>query len=336
MQITSDNATEEFSHKPKQLQILINEALYIINAFGVPLEGLSGRRLERMALAFLAVADVKSSDEWRDLKDTTSNRSLRTRDVITYINANFSEKISSGSYDDIRRKDLALLVAANIVVRTLPGSARNNSQRGYAINSEFAEVIRTFRATNWQEPKRFLEGRSTLIDKMTSTRNIDKTLVSLPSGVILEFSPGEHNLLQKFIIEDFLPRYGYNSQVLYVGDTANKFLILETETLKSLNFFELAHGELPDVIAYSKEKNWLYLVEAVHTSGPISPLRLLNLKTLTDACTADIIYVTAFLNRDTFRRFISDIAWETEVWIASDPDHLIHFNGDKFLGPYRY
>ena len=117
MQITSDNATEEFSHKPKQLQILINEALYIINAFGVPLEGLSGRRLERMALAFLAVADVKSSDEWRDLKDTTSNRSLRTRDVITYINANFSEKSSSGSYDDIRRKDLALLVAANIVVR---------------------------------------------------------------------------------------------------------------------------------------------------------------------------------------------------------------------------
>ncbi|MCI0488488.1 MAG: hypothetical protein L0229_18020 [Blastocatellia bacterium] len=151
----------------------------------------------------------------------------------------------------------------------------------------------------------------------------------------MEFTAGEHNILQKAIIEDFLPRYGYNSKVLYVGDAANRFLLLEKEELEKLKFFELAHGELPDVVAYSKEKNWLYLIEAVHTSGPISPLRRLNLQALTKTCTAEIIYVTAFLNRQTFRRFIGDIAWETEVWIASEPDHLIHFDGEKFLGPYK-
>jgi len=120
-----------------------------------------------------------------------------------------------------------------------------------------------------------------------------------------------------------------------VGDTADKFLCIEKAKLKALNFFELAHGELPDVVAYSKAKNWLYLIEAVHSSGPISPLRLLELQQLTVNCTADIVFVTAFLNRETFRKFAPDIAWETEVWIAANPDHLIHFDGERFLGPYK-
>ena len=335
MQITSANATEAFNKKPSATQELINQALYILHALGVPLHNLSGRRLERAAMAFLAVADVTSSQDWATIKDVNHHRSLRTRDIIGYINAHFSENISMGSYDDIRRKDLLLAVAAGIIIQTSPNSARNNSMRGYAVNPEFADVIRTFRLSDWQEPKRFMESRSALSDKLNTIRAIPKMLVTLPTGVSLAFSPGEHNLLQKAVIEEFLPRYGYNAQVLYVGDTAKKFLVLEQSKLEELQFFELAHGELPDIIAYSEDKNWLYLIETVHTSGPISLMRLLKLKELTRLCTADIIYVTAFLNRDTFRRFISDLAWETEVWIAKDPDHLIHFDGEKFLGPYK-
>jgi type II restriction enzyme len=119
-----------------------------------------------------------------------------------------------------------------------------------------------------------------------------------------------------------------------VGDTANKLLHIDRKTLRSLHFFELEHDELPDIIAYNVDKNWLYLIEAVHSSGPISEIRRLELERLTKDCTADIIYVTAFLSRAEFRKWSSEIAWETEVWIADNPDHLIHFNGDKFLGPY--
>ncbi|RRR70595.1 MAG: hypothetical protein EI684_13070 [Candidatus Viridilinea halotolerans] len=221
-----------------------------------------------------------------------------------------------------------------MVTNTILDSARNNPQRGYAIRPDFGNVIRTYQPNNWQEPKRFLEQRMTLASQLNAARDITKTTVTLPTGQVLSFSPGEHNLLQKAIIEEFLPRYGYNAEVLYVGDTAKKFLFLNSEMLKSLRFFELAHGELPDVIAYSEERNWLYLIEVVHSSGPISPMRLLTLKKLTASCTAEIVYVTAFLNKETFRRFITEIAWETEVWIATSPDHLIHFDGDKFLGPY--
>ncbi len=128
---------------------------------------------------------------------------------------------------------------------------------------------------------------------------------------------------------------GYGAEVLYIGDTAKKFLVRDEAKLKALKFFELEHGELPDIVAYSEQKNWLFLIEAVHSSGPISPIRLLELKRLAKECTADIVFVTAFLTRDTFRKFAPDIAWETEVWIADAPDHMVHFDGDKFLGPYK-
>ena len=177
--------------------------------------------------------------------------------------------------------------------------------------------------------------RPTLAERLDAARQIEIVPIKLPDGQTIQFSPGEHNLLQKAIIEQFLPRYGFGAEVLYVGDTAKKFLVKDEQKLKSLKFFELEHGELPDIVAYSSKKNWLFLIEAVHSFGPISPVRLLELKRLAKHCTADIVFITAFLNRDTFRKYAPVIAWETEVWIADAPDHMVHFDGDKFLGPYK-
>ncbi|GJM33347.1 MAG: hypothetical protein DHS20C18_23480 [Saprospiraceae bacterium] len=200
----------------------------------------------------------------------------------------------------------------------------------------YAELLKSYPNKNWRDKvKKQLEAIQPLSEKLKRSRRINKVQVKLPSGVKLEFSPGKHNDLQKEIIEQFLPRYGYGSKILYVGDTSDKYLYLNKEELLRLNFFEISHEELPDIIAYSKEKNWLYLIEAVHSSGAISEVRLLQLKKLTAKCKTEIVYITAFLDKPTFRKFIPDIAWETEVWIADNPDHLIHFNGDKFLGPYN-
>jgi hypothetical protein len=44
--------------------------------------------------------------------------------------------------------------------------------------------------------------------------------------------------------------------------------------------------------------------------------------------------VTAFETRRSMQSFLSQLAWESEVWIAEDPDHMIHFNGEHFLEPY--
>lgn len=334
-QYISSDSSKTFTEKSKTIQELINTALYILDTFGIPIEG-TPRRLERMAIAFLASGDIKTKKEFSKVKDSNSGFALKTREIINYVNEHFNENISSGSYDDIRRKDLKLLTIAEVVLQSSPNSATNDSTRGYTINPTYAELIRKFGEKDWEKTtKEKLKNTELLSQKLKRERQIFKVEVTLPSGGTLTFSKGEHNDLQKAIIEDFLPRYGFGAEVLYIGDTADKYLYLEKEKLEKLNFFEISHEELPDVVAYSNKKNWLYLIEAVHSSGPISEIRLLQLQKLTKNCKADIVYVTAFLTRPKFRQFIVDIAWETEVWIAENPDHLVHFNGDKFLGPYK-
>lgn len=329
------NKSKTFGEKSQKVQALINNTLYILDTFGIPLKD-SPRRLERMAMAFLASGDVKRIEDFKKAKDLSSGYVVKTRDIISYVNKHFGENISSGSYDDIRRKDLNLLTIGEIVLQSSPNSATNDSTRGYSINPTYAELLRNYGSKDWKKMvSEKLKNFEPLNKRLKREREITKVSVTLPSGGKLTFSAGEHNDLQKAIIEDFLPRFGHAAEVMYVGDTADKYLYLEKEKLEELNFFEISHEKLPDVVAYSKEKNWLYLIEAVHSSGPISELRLIQLQHLTKYCKADIVYVTAFLNRAKFRQFITDIAWETEVWIADNPDHLVHFNGDKFLGPYR-
>ncbi len=329
------NVSKQFLAKSIPVQRLLNEALYILQMLGVPFVGLSPRRLEQMAMAFLAVADVNPTKDWATTQDLNSGRSLKTRDIIGYINAHFAEHISSGSYDDVRRRSLELPLLAEIVVPTKPNAARNDSTRGYALNPEFATLIRRFESPAWgQVVAEFMQSRIALNQSLGAVRNLTMNPVILPSGASVLLGPGEHNALQQAIVEQFLPRYGYGAEVLYLGDTQEKLLYINREQLQAINFFTLEHGELPDVLAYSETKNWLYLIEAVYSSGSISATRLLNLRRLTATCTAEIIYVTAFLNRSAFRRFVADIAWETEVWIAMEPDHLIHFDGQRFLGPY--
>ena len=324
--------------KPAKLVKLVNESLLVLSKLGIPLDGLRPRELEKMAMAFLAVADVKRSADWSKARIREGKDTLKSRDIIAYLNEHFQEKISMGSYDDIRRKDLKLPVVAGIIIASAnkPNSARTDPTRGYSLSPEYVELIRCFSQPDWLETtEEFMADRPTLAERLDAARQIEMVPIKLPGGKTLEFSPGEHNLLQKAIIEQFLPRYGFGAEVLYVGDTAKKFLVRDEQKLKSLKFFELEHGELPDIVAYSSKKNWLFVIEAVHSSGPISSIRLLELRRLAKGCTASIVFITAFLNRVTFRKFAPDIAWETEVWIADAPDHMVHFDGDKFLGPYK-
>lgn len=332
----SNKLTKQFKAKTNQQRQLVDEALFILGSLGIPIKDIPSRRLERMAMVFLATAQIFQLSQWKFIKDLDSGVSMKTRDIIKFINQHFNEEISSGSYDDIRRKDLKYLVLANIIARTNPTAARNDSTRGYAINPIFTPILKQVGSSEWEKKvKIFLKDKITIQKLLLAERAIEKIPIKLPTGEKLKFSLGEHNILQKKIVEEFLPRFGYGAEVLYVGDTADKFLFLNEKRLKELNFFELSHGELPDIVAYSKEKNWLYLIEAVHSSGPMSDTRLIELKKLTKECKADIVYVTAFLDKKTFKVFVKDIAWETEVWIADMPDHLIHFNGDKFLGPHK-
>lgn len=323
------------SKKPQNVVRIINQALDILYSVGIPLNGKTERSLERMGMAFLAVAGVTS--DWGDAKGVAENRHLKTREIISFINSHFFESISPGSYDDIRRKDLIYLVVADLIINSgdNPGRATNDPTRGNALDPEFKKLIVKYNTPEWDsELALFNRNREKLSEILARKRSLDKIPVALPGNKSISLSLGLHNVLQKEIIEQFLPRYGQDCVVLYIGDTSDKKLHLAEAELKKLNFFELSHDELPDIIAYNKKKGWLYLIEAVHSSGPMSELRVLELKKLLKECSAELIFVTAFLSRDIFRKWVNQIAWETEVWVADNPDHMIHFNGHKFLGPF--
>lgn len=317
---------------PTKVKNLVFNILDVFQLIGIPVDN-TDRKLERMAKACLAVGKIK-----KDFSEACSFEDgfTRTRDIITFENKNFGEDISSGSYDDIRRQDLKLLVEAGIVVNSssTEEQATNNPSRGYGLSTSFANLLHSFGSSRWEILlNEFRKETKSLKEELERRRDLQKVPVTLPNGKTIVLSYGEHNNLQKAIIEVFLPLFGFGAEVLYVGDTKDKFLHLEKAELEKIKFFTLEHEELPDVVAYSREKNLLYLIEAYHSTGEWDEIRVRKVKRRLEesGCTANVIFFTAFENKNIFKQKAKDIAWETEVWIADSPEHLVHFNGYKFL-----
>ena len=321
----------------------IKEAWDILRAIGIPIDAQTPRRRLRVALTLLAVANLKPESDWVNACHWSGKGSwaLATREIISFWNNHYhnilGKPLSPGSYDDVRREDLALLLPSGLVIKSAgnPNASTNDPTRKYAISEDGVKVLHAFGQVSWEETVRsFVEKYGTLSERLDKGKEQKKVLITLPDGTYQELSYGEHNDIQKAVIDEFLPRFSRGADVLYLGDTAKKILVKKDADLKALGFFDLAADMLPDIVAYEKKRNWIFLIEAVHSSNPITPLRHLALEELTKDCKAPIVYVSAFASRASFQEWVGKISWETEVWIVDSPKHLIHFDGDKFLGPF--
>jgi hypothetical protein len=322
------------STKSKPVQKIINEAIDILESIGIPVLDQTERSLERMGMSFLALIDVKK--DWKSAKSLTDGYGLSSKDIIKYFNENFEDKISVGTYDSVPKYYIKLLIVGGFVEKSglNPKENYNSKTRKYAVHKFLRDLVLHYNTSSWNKKlKEFNKNKILLHEELKRKRDLNLLPVILPNGQKLNFSPGNHNELQKQIIESFLPRFGSNCEVLYVGDGANKSLLKEGAKLQELNFFDISHGMLPDIVAYSKSKKWLFLIEAFYSTGTISEIRMKELKQNLVSCKAEIIFVTAFATKKEFQKHILKIAWETEVWTADNPDHLVHFNGHKFLGP---
>ena len=140
--------------------------------------------------------------------------------------------------------------------------------------------------------------------------------------------------LIKAVVEEFCSRFTPGAAIAYIGDAETKLLHLQAAYLEELGITLSAAAKMPDVVAHDPHRNWLILIEAVTSAGPVDGKRRMELKELFKNSSAGLVFVTAFETRKVMQSFLSQISWETEVWIAEDPDHLVHFNGERFLGPY--
>lgn len=282
---------------------------------------------EMCCLTLLALSNVKQLSKWQD----ATNNWIRIHDIIQFAGDEYDKEYAENSRETIRKQ--ALHHYRNAALIEDNGKATNSPNYRYRLTNEALSLIKEIGTHRYADAlAAFNKAHVSLVDQYASKKKMQKMPVHI-NGRKLTFSPGKHNQLQKTILEDFAPRFCPNAQCLYVGDTINKDMILNEAALQKLGFSISQHDKMPDVVLYSPTKNWIFFVEAVTSVGPMSPKRLLELNEMTANVKAGIIYVTAFPDRKTFQKFFSELAWETEVWLSNAPDHMIHLNGDKFLGP---
>lgn len=158
--------------------------------------------------------------------------------------------------------------------------------------------------------------------------------VTLSDGTPVTLSPRVTPPLIRAIVDKFGSLFTPGGHVLHIGDSENNVFYLAASALKALGVAVSPAAKLPDVIIHYQKKNWLVLVQMGTTAGPVDDKRRDELKKLFLNSKAGLVFVTAFETRRAMQSFVPKIAWKSEVWIAEDPEHMIHFNGRRFLGPY--
>jgi len=303
----------------------LEEAKNILNELKVPPK----QQSDLCGYVILAMANIKKNDEWAN----ATNKWIRIHDVIAFIRDFYEVSYAENSRETFRKQAIHHFRNAAFIEDN--GKATNSPNYRYRLTDEMLLLVKTFQSNQWEEQKNnFLKSHQNLIDLYSSKKAVRKMPVKI-NGDDFTFSPGKHNQLQKLIIEEFAPRFAENSECLYVGDTIQKDLVKNEEKLKELGFEITLHDKMPDVVLYSEDKNWIYFIESVTSVGAMEPKRIKEIEEMTENVSAGKIYVTAFLDFKTFKKFSESLAWETEVWIADMPDHMIHLNGDKFLGPRK-
>lgn len=315
----------------------LEEAKTILKALKLPKQQTN----DRSAWVFLALANIAPLTDWLNAEAPL----LPTYIIMEFIRSNYGKDYKPNSRETIRRQTLHQFEQARIIDRNRDNPQRptNSKDNNYSLNEPILEILRKFPNDDWKgKVNEFLKSVPSLKEEYQKKRIFDKIPVKLPNGIELTLSPGEHNQLHADIIHEFCPRFiGEGGIVLYIGDTASsrigeggKLMHLESDFLESLGVPPMSHDKLPDVVVYDNVRKWLFLIEAVTSHGPVSPKRWKELEEVLIDCNVGKVYVTAFPDTTEFKRNVSDIAWETEVWIADKPDHMIHFNGDRFLGPH--
>ena len=301
----------------------LEEAKEILNSLKVPAKQQNGM----CCCVLLAMANLTEKQSW----GSATNNWIRIHDVIAFANNNYGTTYAENSRETFRKQAMHHFRNAAFIEDN--GKATNSPNYRYRLTDEMLSLIQSFGTAAWEKNwKQFIENHDSLVDLYTSKCTMRKMPIRI-NDETFTFSPGKHNQLQKVIIEEFASRFAPSTECLYVGDTEKKDLFKNSEKLQRLGFTITLHDKMPDIILYSEEKNWLYFIESVTSVGPMEPKRIKEIEEMTEGVTAGKIYVTAFLDFKTFKRFSETLAWETEVWIADMPDHMIHLNGDKFLGP---
>ncbi len=303
----------------------VDEARKLLQEIGMPKK----QQTDLCCYVLLALANIKEDDNWND----ATNEWIRIHDIIKFIDIYYDVAYAENSRETVRKQALHHFRMAALIEDN--AKSTNSPNYKYRLTEETLKMIRSI---GGHEADSAVQKFIAYHDKLINTYTLKKEMTKMPVMINEQkftFSSGKHNELQKAILEEFAPRFAPNSECLYVGDTIKKDLVKNIAKLQELGFDITLHDKMPDVVLYQEDNNWIYFIEAVTSVGPMDPKRIIEISEMTKNVTAGKIFVTAFQNFAMFKKFSDSLAWETEVWIAKMPDHMIHLNGDKFMGPRK-
>jgi hypothetical protein len=308
----------------------LDEAYQILISLGLP----RAQHNERSALCLLALLNLTPSKTWIQ----TENPLMGITPIMDWSREHYDKKYAPNTRETFRRQTMHQFVDAGIALYNpdKPSRPVNSPKAVYQIASTVLPLLRSFGSPEWHDNlTTYLSLNQTLAAQYAMEREQNRIPIQIAPGKEITLSPGEHSDLIRTIVEDFAPRFAPGSVLVYAGDTGDKWGYFDAVLLADLGVTVDSHGKMPDVVLHFVERNWLLLVESVTSHGPVDGKRHAELAKLFADSTAGLVYVTAFPNRGIMSRYLSEIAWETEVWVADAPSHLIHFNGVRFLGPYN-
>lgn len=307
----------------------IKDALKILAILGLP----RPQQNERSALSLLAILNLTPEKKWSQAE----NPLIGITPIMDWIRQHYQKKYAPNTRETIRRQTMHQFVSAGIALYNPDDPSRpvNSPKAVYQIDPLTLDLLRSFRKDDWAAKlENYFVQRESLTTRYARERELNQIPIKLSKNKKISLTPGAHSELIKAIIEEFGSRFVPGGTLIYVGDTGKKWGYFDSKTLAKLGIKIDSHGKMPDVVIYYPDKNWLILVEAVTSHGPVDGKRHEELKKLFAGSSAGLVFVTAFPNRSLMARYLGEIAWETEVWTADAPTHLIHFNGIRFLGPY--
>jgi hypothetical protein len=258
--------------------------------------------------------------------------------MMDFFFEHYGKKYAPNTRETVRRQTVHQFLQAALIVANpdKPSRPTNSPKAVYQIEPSVLKLLRDFGKPGWKRYlQKYLRTLKTLKKLYARERDMRRLPVQLANGQEIRLSPGGQNVLVKKILDDFCPLFTPGGRIVYLGDTQAKWAYFDSSALTVLGLEIEEHGKMPDVAVHHTEKNWLVLIEAVTSHGPVNPKRRRELKELFSRSTAGLVFVTAFLDRRAMLKYLNDISWETEVWVADSPTHLIHFNGERFLGPYE-
>ncbi|WP_314682287.1 BsuBI/PstI family type II restriction endonuclease [Rothia mucilaginosa] len=297
------------------------------------------RTNDMAARTLLSLLNLREGDTW----DQATNNRIGVRGLMDWMRNNLDYQIAENSRETVRREVLHQFVAAAFCEHNDddPDRPTNSSKNVYRVSPNALNVIRMYSGNDANSSEftialeEYLADFQSLVELQREERRMAKIPVRMPSNEIEYINPGGQNKLIKAMVEEFCPRFIPGGRVLYIGDADNKTVHYDKDIFSSLGINLDMHGKMTDLVVYQEDKNWLFLMEAVTSHGPVNALRKKDLESLFRGSKAGIVYVSCFPNRQVLRSHLMDIAWETEVWLESDPTHMIHFNGSRFMGPYE-